>query len=103
MNLLTIQEVANWAKVSTSHIFDQSEYKPLTYQKTFLSIYGLELCATLRSFYDLLSHVVNIIRQMITRNSTPGKEVGYKAFARHNPVITVSSFLQMTQGERACG
>ena len=54
-----------------------------------ISIYGLEVRATFQPFYDLLSLVVNIFRQMITRNSTPGEEVGYMAFAGHNLVITV--------------
>jgi len=51
-------------------------------------------------------YVMNADGSHITRlTDSPAfdEEVGYMAFARHNLVITVSSFLQTTQRERACG
>ena len=61
------------------------------------------MCATLRPFYDLLSLFVNIIGQVITRNSTSGEEVGYMALAGHNSVTMISLVLQMTQSVQAYG
>jgi hypothetical protein len=53
--------------------------------------------------YDLLSLVISIIGQVITRNSTSDEEAGYMTFVHHDLVITVSLVLQMIQKKRACG
>ncbi len=67
-----------------------------------LPINGLKVCTIFQHFYDFLGPSINMFGQVITRNSASGEEVGYMAFARHNPAITVSLVLQMIQREQAC-